>query len=116
MKMKASNPSNFGRALPWARPWGCISGWGLAETFAGVVLVHLAACLPYAVFVMWDVFSNYDPEFECGLTVGYGGTPVVRDFDLTMADGEVVSLLGPSGAGKTTLLRAVAGLTRPMAG
>ena len=37
---------------------------GLAETFAGVVLVHLTACLPYAVFVMWGVFSNYDPEFE----------------------------------------------------
>lgn len=51
-----------------------------------------------------------------GLTVGYGGTPVIRDFDLRVADGEVVSLLGPSGTGKTTLLRAVAGLTRPMAG
>ncbi|MFP4307037.1 MAG: ABC transporter permease [Desulfococcaceae bacterium] len=37
---------------------------GLAETFAGVVLVHLTVCLPYAVFVMWGVFSNYDPEFE----------------------------------------------------
>jgi len=29
-----------------------------------VVLVHLTACLPYAVFVMWGVFSNYNPEFE----------------------------------------------------
>ena len=37
---------------------------GVAESFAGVVLVHLTACLPYAVFVMWGVFSNYDPEFE----------------------------------------------------
>lgn len=37
---------------------------GVAETFAGVVLVHLSTCLPYAVFVLWGVFSNYDPEFE----------------------------------------------------
>jgi putative spermidine/putrescine transport system permease protein len=37
---------------------------GLAETFWGVVLVHLTFCLPYAVFVMWGVFSNYNPEFE----------------------------------------------------
>lgn len=37
---------------------------GLAGTFAGVVLVHLSFCLPYAVFVMWGVFSNYNPDFE----------------------------------------------------
>jgi putative spermidine/putrescine transport system permease protein len=37
---------------------------GLTATFAGVVLIHLTACLPYAVFVMWGVFSNYNPEFE----------------------------------------------------
>ena len=37
---------------------------GLAETYTGVVLVHLAFCLPYAVFVLWGVFSNYNPEFE----------------------------------------------------
>ena len=37
---------------------------GLAETFMGVVLVHLTFCLPYTVFVMWGVFSNYNPEFE----------------------------------------------------
>jgi putative spermidine/putrescine transport system permease protein len=37
---------------------------GLAETFIGVVLVHLTFCLPYAVFVMWGVFSNYNPDYE----------------------------------------------------
>jgi putative spermidine/putrescine transport system permease protein len=37
---------------------------GLAETLWGVVLVHLTFCLPYAVFVMWGIFSNYNPEFE----------------------------------------------------
>jgi putative spermidine/putrescine transport system permease protein len=37
---------------------------GLAETFVGVVLVHLTFCLPYSVFVMWGVFSNYNPDYE----------------------------------------------------
>ncbi len=37
---------------------------GLAETFVGVVGVHLTFCLPYAVFVLWGVFANYNPEFE----------------------------------------------------
>lgn len=37
---------------------------GLAETFVGVVLVHLTTCLPYAVYVMWGVFTQYNPEFE----------------------------------------------------
>jgi len=37
---------------------------GLAASFWGVVLVHLTFCLPYAVFVMWGMFANYDPAFE----------------------------------------------------
>ncbi|MFZ0614742.1 MAG: ABC transporter permease subunit [Desulfobacterales bacterium] len=37
---------------------------GLAESFLGVVLVHLTVCLPYTVFVLWGVFSNYNPDFE----------------------------------------------------
>jgi len=37
---------------------------GLADSFLGVVLVHLTMSVPYAVFVMWGVFSNYNPEFE----------------------------------------------------
>ncbi|MFZ1201306.1 MAG: ABC transporter permease subunit [Desulfobacterales bacterium] len=37
---------------------------GLAESFWGVVLVHLTVCLPYTVFVLWGVFSIYNPDFE----------------------------------------------------
>jgi putative spermidine/putrescine transport system permease protein len=37
---------------------------GLAETYWGVILVHLTFCLPYSVFVMWGVFSSYNPDFE----------------------------------------------------
>ena len=38
------------------------------------------------------------------------GVYAVRDFSLTIAEGELVTLVGPSGCGKTTTLRMVAGL------
>ncbi|GAA0427571.1 ABC transporter ATP-binding protein [Acrocarpospora corrugata] len=40
----------------------------------------------------------------------YGGNTVVDHLDLTVPDGEFLTLLGPSGCGKTTTLRAIAGL------
>ncbi|GGT29406.1 ABC transporter ATP-binding protein [Streptomyces chromofuscus] len=43
-------------------------------------------------------------------TVRFGGRPVLDGVDLTVAEHEVVCVLGPSGSGKSTLLRAVAGL------
>jgi len=50
------------------------------------------------------------------LTVGYGDEAVIEGLDLEVADGEMVSILGPSGAGKTTILKAVAGLVKPARG
>lgn len=50
------------------------------------------------------------------LTKHYGSTPVVNEIDLTIQDGEFVSLLGPSGCGKTTTLRCIAGLEHPDSG
>jgi ABC-type sugar transport system ATPase subunit len=50
------------------------------------------------------------------LTIRYDGRTAVAGFNLAVADGEMVSILGPSGAGKTTLLKAVAGLIKPAAG
>lgn len=43
------------------------------------------------------------------LTAGYGPVVVVRDVNLTVRQGEFVSLLGANGVGKTTLLRALIG-------
>lgn len=40
----------------------------------------------------------------------------MRDFSLSVIEGQFVSLLGPSGSGKTTTLRMVAGFERPDAG
>ena len=46
----------------------------------------------------------------------FGANCVVKDFDLSIDRGELVSLLGPSGCGKTTVLRMVAGFETPTAG
>ncbi|CAL9429254.1 Vitamin B12 import ATP-binding protein BtuD [Streptomyces sp. enrichment culture] len=45
-----------------------------------------------------------------GATVRFGGRAVLDAVGLTVAEHEVVCVLGPSGSGKSTLLRAVAGL------
>jgi sulfate transport system ATP-binding protein len=46
------------------------------------------------------------------LEKSFGAVPVLRGINLTIADGELLALLGASGSGKTTLLRILAGLER----
>jgi ABC-type sugar transport system ATPase subunit len=46
----------------------------------------------------------------------FGTTHALQPLSLTVADGETLTVVGPSGAGKTTLLRAIAGLERIDAG
>ena len=50
------------------------------------------------------------------LQAGYGDATVVRDFNLRVEAGEVVSLLGRNGAGKTTALLTMAGALSPLGG
>ena len=42
-----------------------------------------------------------------GITVSYGGDPVLIDVDLAIEPGALVGIVGPSGSGKSTLLRAM---------
>jgi branched-chain amino acid transport system ATP-binding protein len=50
------------------------------------------------------------------VSAGYGQADVIREIDLVVRPGEIVTLLGPNGAGKTTTLRVVSGLVRPSRG
>jgi branched-chain amino acid transport system ATP-binding protein len=47
------------------------------------------------------------------LSAGYATGTVLRDVSVTVAEGELLALLGRNGMGKTTLLRAIAGLRPP---
>ncbi|MFT7058851.1 MAG: nitrate/nitrite transport system ATP-binding protein, partial [Pseudorhodobacter sp.] len=44
---------------------------------------------------------------------GYGGTAVLKNLSLKVADGEFLAILGFSGSGKTTLINLMAGLVMP---
>ena len=50
------------------------------------------------------------------VTFGYGEKPVLRDFSLTVKEGEQVTLVGRTGAGKSTVFRLLLGLYRPESG
>ena len=51
-----------------------------------------------------------------GLRVAYGSVEVLHGLDLTVEEGEIVTILGSNGAGKSTTLLAISGLVRPTKG
>ena len=50
------------------------------------------------------------------IAVSFDGEQVLEDFNLSISDGEFVTLLGPSGCGKTTTLRIIGGFISPTSG
>lgn len=50
------------------------------------------------------------------VSLSYGGHQVLSSINLSVREGEFVSIVGPSGCGKTTLLRLIAGLVQPSSG
>lgn len=51
-----------------------------------------------------------------GLGVSRDGRWLVRDIDLTISRGEIVTLIGPNGSGKSTTAKLITGVLRPDAG
>ena len=51
-----------------------------------------------------------------GLRAGYDGVEVLRGLDLTVADGEIMAVLGANGVGKTTLNLVLSGVLAPISG
>jgi len=50
------------------------------------------------------------------LDAGYGDLQILTGVDMTVADGEYVTIVGPNGAGKSTVMKSVFGLTTLMGG
>ena len=51
-----------------------------------------------------------------GIDKFYGSNHVLKNLNLSIEDGDFMTLLGPSGCGKTTTLRVIAGLEKPQGG
>ena len=50
------------------------------------------------------------------LNVSYGGIKALRNINIEVPDGKIVTLIGANGAGKSTLLRSISGLVKPQSG
>lgn len=50
------------------------------------------------------------------LSVSYGGINAVKDIDLDVPEGRIVTLIGANGAGKSTILRTISGLVKAKTG
>lgn len=51
-----------------------------------------------------------------GVSFGYGGRPVIRNFSTAIVRGDKVGIIGPNGSGKTTLLNILLGNLTPQKG
>ena len=51
-----------------------------------------------------------------GMTVAYGGKPVVYDVDFVPPAGRMAAIIGPNGAGKSSLLKAALGIVPSVSG
>ena len=51
-----------------------------------------------------------------GLTVGYQGVPLIKNIEIRLKKGEILTLIGPNGAGKTTILKSIIRQLAPLGG
>ncbi len=50
------------------------------------------------------------------MCVGYGEKPLIKDVEIALEKGKIVSLIGPNGAGKSTVLKSIAGQLKLLGG
>lgn len=51
-----------------------------------------------------------------GMSVGYQGIPLIKNIEISLRQGEILTLIGPNGAGKSTILKSIAGQLGLVAG
>src|SRR5580704_8672220 len=76
---------------------------------------HMVICDVYIMLMEQLLPMKHAIEID-QLSVIRDNTQILTDVTLSVPEGKVVGLLGPSGAGKTTLMQAIMGLMRPSAG
>jgi len=50
------------------------------------------------------------------LTVGYNGAPLVKEINISLEAGQILTLVGPNGSGKSTVLKSIAKQLAPLGG
>ncbi len=50
------------------------------------------------------------------LSVGYNGKPLIKDINIELKRGEILTLIGPNGAGKSTILKSISSHLKTIAG
>ena len=69
-----------------------------------------------------SLFASTDPKTRRAdleindLTLKFGGITALSKIDISVQNGELVSLIGPNGAGKTSLLNCISGNYKPQEG
>ncbi|MEW9551183.1 ATP-binding cassette domain-containing protein [Nonomuraea sp. NPDC050783] len=97
---------------------GILSSWGVS---LAVTLRRIAETITPPPAPAEPSWAGPPAGFELrarGLTFAYApqATPVVRDLDLVIPEGEHLAVVGPSGIGKSTLSLLLTGLRRPTQG
>lgn len=96
--------------------------WGLPVLWKGglwLSVAPLGGLLP----ALWGAVLGLGGEFFFekmievkNIIKRYGNLEVLKGVSVTIGDGEIVSIVGPSGAGKTTLLQIIGTLDKPDSG
>ena len=50
------------------------------------------------------------------MTVGYDGKPLIKEIEIKVSRGEILTLIGPNGAGKSTILKSITRQLKTIAG